>query len=229
MAHRGQLASHASSERFWAWTERKRETNVIVDLGLRLHTRDQEAAGTVAGSAVAFRLFLFFVPTLLVIVALAGFLTAHVTSRDVSSAAGVSGVVASQIDAAMRQPAATRWTALLVGLIGMATSGWSLARAMVLTSSLSWRTPDIRKATVRVTAIVVGIMLAVGVFASIANRIRIDRGPALAGASFIGVAAAYFVRVDDALAHAPPAPPTIPERSSPEPCWSVSPSPACRR
>jgi membrane protein len=193
MAHRGVLASHAWTERFWAWTERKRDTNVVVDLGLRLHTRDQEAAGTVAGSAVAFRLFLFFVPTLLVFVALAGFLAGHISSEDASSTVGVTGAIAKQIDTAMRQPASTRWTALLVGLVGMATSGWSLARAMVLTSSLSWRTPNIRKATVRVTAIVVGIMLAVAVFASIANRIRIDRGPALAGASFVGTVAAYFL------------------------------------
>src|SRR4051812_2222057 len=48
-----------------AWLERTRQRSLVLDLAMRLHERDEESAGTVAGSAVAFRLFLFFVPTLL--------------------------------------------------------------------------------------------------------------------------------------------------------------------
>src|SRR3954453_19956059 len=33
----------------------------LVDVGLRIYQRDREAAGTIVGSAVAMRLFLFFV------------------------------------------------------------------------------------------------------------------------------------------------------------------------
>ena len=46
----------------------------VVDLGLRIYQRDREAAGGVVGAAVAFRLFLFFVPLLLMVVGLAGLL-----------------------------------------------------------------------------------------------------------------------------------------------------------
>ena len=36
--------------------------HLLVDLGLRLYERDRESAGTLVGSALAFRLFLFFAP-----------------------------------------------------------------------------------------------------------------------------------------------------------------------
>lgn len=43
-----------------------------MDLALRWYERDREAAGTVVGSALAFRLFLFFIPLLLFVVGLTG-------------------------------------------------------------------------------------------------------------------------------------------------------------
>src|SRR4051812_30540274 len=47
------------------WLERARERSTLIDVAMLIRERDREAAGTVAGSAVAFRLFLFFVPMLL--------------------------------------------------------------------------------------------------------------------------------------------------------------------
>ena len=176
-----------------AWLERSRQRNVVVDVGMRLYERDQQAAGTVAGSAVAFRLFLFFVPTLLVVIALAGFAAAHLAPRDVNSAAGITGVVASQIETAFRQPSTTRWTALLFGLVGMFSSGRSLAKTLVLASALSWRAPARQKATLRITAMVVGVMVGVALVASLVNRLRRTAGLAVVGFSFIGAAAAYML------------------------------------
>ncbi|MGZ4786311.1 MAG: hypothetical protein ACXV5S_11620, partial [Acidimicrobiales bacterium] len=57
---------------------RRYESVPVVGLVSDLFRRDTEAAGSLVGSAVAFRLFLFFVPLLLVLVGVAGFLSGHV-------------------------------------------------------------------------------------------------------------------------------------------------------
>ncbi len=53
----------ALNERFQRY-----EDKPLVDLGLRIYRRDREITGTVVGSAIAFRMFLFFVPLLLFVV-----------------------------------------------------------------------------------------------------------------------------------------------------------------
>ena len=50
----------------------KYEKVPVVGVVLQLHQRDRETAGSVVGSAVAFRLFLFFAPFLLFAVGVAG-------------------------------------------------------------------------------------------------------------------------------------------------------------
>jgi membrane protein len=160
---------------------------------MRLHERDTEAAGTVAGSAVAFRLFLFFVPMMLVVVALAGFAASWVSADSVSRQSGVSGMLAGQIKAAFTQPTTTRWTALLTGLFGMFSAGRSLSKTLVLASELSWRTPHRQKAAMRVTGMLVGMLVGLMLLAAIVNRIRQRAGIAVAGVSLIGVAIVCMV------------------------------------
>jgi len=191
---RGRTAVSTRTDQVSAWFSRTRERNVVVDIGMRLRERDQEAAGTIAGSAVAFRLFLFFVPTMLVVVALAGFLAGHLSADSVSSNVGVSGVMAKQIESAFSQPSTTRWVALLTGLLGMFSAGRSLAKTLVLAGALSWRvSPGEQKATMRVTGIVIGVMVSVGLCAVLVNRVRQRFGIAMAGASFFGAMGAYFL------------------------------------
>ena len=67
-------------------------------------------------AAVAFRLFLFFVPLLLFLVGILGFFSSAVSERDVSDA-GLSGGIADQINTALSQPNSTRWIAVLVGTV----------------------------------------------------------------------------------------------------------------
>src|SRR4051794_24631059 len=63
----------------------------IVGLGVDLYQRDRESAGSMVGSAVAFRLFTFFVPLLLFLVGLAGFLSGHIDADEVNANSGISG------------------------------------------------------------------------------------------------------------------------------------------
>ena len=81
----------------------------LLDICLRIYQRDRDAAGAVVGSALAFRLFLFFVPLTLFVVGILGFLGRWFEPRDINEAAGLGGTVAAQISTAMSQPTSARW------------------------------------------------------------------------------------------------------------------------
>ena len=103
----------ALNERFQRY-----EDKPLVDLGLRIYQRDRDITGTVVGSAIAFRMFLFFVPLLLFVVGIAGFVSHLVDADDINEDAGLTGNLAAQIDTALSQPTQTRWVAVVVGLFG---------------------------------------------------------------------------------------------------------------
>jgi uncharacterized BrkB/YihY/UPF0761 family membrane protein len=164
----------------------------LVDLSLRFIDRDREAAGSVVGSAVAFRLFLFFVPLLLFIVGLAGFFANALTSSDVEDA-GVTGKLAEQINTALTQPNSTRWIAVITGFVGMLTTGRTLSKALAGASCLAWQLPVRAKASIKVIGGVLGLLVGMGVVIALVTRIRHHLGIAVTGLSMVAVLAIYTV------------------------------------
>lgn len=164
----------------------------LVDLALRIIERDRQAAGAVVGSAIAFRLFLFFVPLLLFVVGVAGFFASVVTERHVEDA-GITGTIATQIDSALNQASSTRWIAVATGLVGMMTTGRTLSKALTQASCLAWQLPVRAKASVRVVGGVIGVIVGMGILVAIVNRIRQELGIAVTGVSLLAVLVAYMV------------------------------------
>ena len=152
-----------------------------------------QITGTVVGSAIAFRLFLFFVPLLLFLVGVAGFVSHVVDADDVNEDAGLTGSLAAQIDTALSQPTQTRWVAVLVGLFGVATAGYSLSKVMVASSALGWQLPDRPKASPKVVGAFVGLIAGVGLVAMVINRIRAELGLGVASVSFLAAFVFYVV------------------------------------
>jgi uncharacterized BrkB/YihY/UPF0761 family membrane protein len=165
----------------------------LLDVGLRIYQRDRESAGSVVGSALAFRLFLFFVPLTLLVVGILGFVARWVEAADVNDVAGVGGSVAGYINTAMSQPSGTSWFATLAGLFGTVWAGRSLSKVMVSASCLAWRLPVTTKASVRVIGSVVGLVVGIALVAAVVNHIRRDFGLGAASLSFLAVAAIYGV------------------------------------
>jgi membrane protein len=172
---------------------RRYETMPLVDLGMRIYHRDRQISGTVVGSAIAFRLFLFFVPLLLFIVGIAGFASHVVDADDINEEAGLSGSLASQIDTALSQPTQTRWLAVLIGLFGIGTAGYSLSKVMVASSALGWQLPDRPKASPKVIGAFVGLIAGIGLVALVINRIRAELGLGVASVSFLAAFCVYVV------------------------------------
>lgn len=165
----------------------------LVDVSIRLYQRDRETAGAVVGSAIAFRLFLFFVPLTLFVVGLTGFISSFVDSQDISTQTGVTGSLSKQIEFALEQPNSTRWVAVSAGLVGMATTGRSLSKVLVAASCLAWRMPVKTKASPRVVGGIVGLIVGVSLVAAIVNRVRAQAGVGAAGVSFLGAFIVYVV------------------------------------
>ena len=97
----------ARAERVKDRFETLREQVTIVDVGARVYERDKEAGGTLLGSALALRLFLFFMPFVLLVVGLAGVLGGPTDGSATSESAGLSGTLREYVDDAFAQSGKT--------------------------------------------------------------------------------------------------------------------------
>ena len=164
----------------------------VVDVIAGTYKRDRESAGAVLGSAIAFRLFLFFVPLLLLVVGIAGFASGFVNARAASKTAGIYGSLGAQISDAFHQPGFTRWLALLFGLFGVLTAGRSLSRVLHVASAAAWRLPlSGSRASLRTVGVIAGLICGIAVIAILVNRVREALGLEVAGLTFVPALVIY--------------------------------------
>lgn len=165
----------------------------VVDVVLAAFRKDRRAAGSVMSSALAFRLFLFFLPLLLLTIGVAGFASEVVDARSVDRAAGVHGGVAKQVITAFHESGLTRWVAVLLGLWGVLVAGRSLSRVLYAASAAAWELPAGNQARLRAVGAVAGIVGTIGVIAIIIGRIRESFGIGPASASFLPALLIYAI------------------------------------
>ena len=164
----------------------------VVDVLAGTYRRDRESAGAVIGSAIAFRLFLFFVPLLLLVVGIAGFASDFVTASAASKTAGIYGRLGAEISDAFYQPGFTRWLAVLFGLFGVLTAGRSLSRVLHVASAAAWRLPlSGSRASLRTAGVVAGLICGIAVIAILVNRVRENLGLEVAGLTFVPALVIY--------------------------------------
>ena len=163
------------------------------DVVLGIFRRDRQAAGAVMSSALAFRLFLFFMPLLLLTIGVAGFASDIVDARSASQAAGISGGLAKQVNTAFHQSGLTRWVAVLLGLWGVLVAGRSLSRVLYAASAAAWGLPPGDRVRFRAVGAVAGLVCTIGVIAILIGRIRESFGLGPASASFLPALLIYAV------------------------------------
>ena len=163
----------------------------VVDVVLGTLRKDRQGAGWVLSSALAFRLFLFFLPLLLVTIGVAGFASEVVDARSANQAAGISGGLAKEVTAAFQQPGLTRWFAVLLGLFGVLVAGRSLSRVLYAASATAWGLPVGRRAPLRAVGAVAGLVATIGVIAILVNRVREAAGLGPATLSFVPALVIY--------------------------------------
>jgi uncharacterized BrkB/YihY/UPF0761 family membrane protein len=174
------------------WLEKYRGLPVV-DVVFGTFQRDRRVAGSVLGSALAFRLFLFFLPLLLLTIGVAGFASDVVDARSANQTAGISGGLAKQVSGAFHQPGLTRWVAVLLGLFGVLVAGRSLSRVLYAASAAAWGLPAGNRARLRAVGAIAGLVCTMGVIAILINRVRESLGIGLAGASFVPALLIYAI------------------------------------
>ena len=190
MRFAGATRGRAAAARRWL---AKYQGLPMVDVVLGTFRRDRRAAGSVMSSALGFRLFLFFLPLLLLTIGVAGFASDVVDARSVNRAAGISGGLAKQVSTAFHQSGLTRWVAVLLGVWGVLVAGRSLSRVLHAASAAAWGLPAGNPARLRAVGAVAGLVCAIGLIAIFIDRIRESFGLGLASVSFVPALLIYAI------------------------------------
>jgi uncharacterized BrkB/YihY/UPF0761 family membrane protein len=179
-----QATARSRTSEATAWAARLRERSSLVEAAFVIYERDRISAGSVLGSAIAFRLFLFFVPAIVFGVGLVGAVSGYVDPDTLTDSASLTGALADQVRAALSQSSTTAYLTLFTGLFLMVTAGRTLAKALVASSSLVWLTGGKVTAKAKVVAIIIGLISSLMLMALLLNKIRTELGLAVAGFSF---------------------------------------------
>lgn len=114
----------------------------VLDVLFRAGERDREAGGGVLAAALAFRVFLFFVPYVFVLVTVMGvFRWAGLDPSGLFPDQGVGRYLVESIAVSSSQGWLGWVISLLVGLVVLGWTAWAFLRAMNEASRFAWRLP----------------------------------------------------------------------------------------
>ena len=146
--------------------ETHRPDNVWVDAVFRTYERDTATGGVVLAGALAFRVFLFLVPYIFVIVV--GFGIASSASEldpgTLARKAGIAGLAASAINSTQDLSLFQRIVAIVVGLFAVFLASRSLLKVLRVVHALAWRVragkfKSLTKASAMLVAAVTGAVI----------------------------------------------------------------------
>jgi len=157
----------------------------VISWCVRLFEHDQSAHGSVLGSAIALRLFLFVVPANIALVGLFNVIQLGDAMQEQLQSSYATGEVAKSLDNL------SWWNYLwlfLSGTVLMLWAGRSLAKVLSASSGSAW-SKTARESKLKVTSIItLGLVLFLGVAASSAfGQIRDSSGPVIATAGALGI------------------------------------------
>jgi uncharacterized BrkB/YihY/UPF0761 family membrane protein len=188
----------AATTRARDWFDVHRE-DTSVDLAVLLYERDRETFASVLGSAIAMRLFLFFVPVIVFCVGVVNLIAGSDRLGHLIHSANVTGSVAKQIESSLKSTGGKgSWALVFTGIFASIWAGRHLTRVLAACSAGAWRMGGMgAKATLRMAGMVTSLLFVAIVVSSLINRFREDSGIAAATGSLIlaGVvyALAWFV------------------------------------
>jgi uncharacterized BrkB/YihY/UPF0761 family membrane protein len=188
--------------------EASREHSATVDVLFGAMERDTATGGGVLAGAVAFRIFLFLVPFVFVLVTGLGVASdaASQSPEEVAHDLGISGLAARAVSSSANASIATRVTTLVVAAVALFLASRALFKVVFVVHALVWRVGPFRAANVNRAAlaligIVTGIVL-VGTVLGRARSISSLLGIAVMIAS-VAIPFAVWLLVSQHLPHVP--------------------------
>jgi uncharacterized BrkB/YihY/UPF0761 family membrane protein len=160
--------------------EGERSRRPLVDILFAVRDEDDRVAGRELAAAVAYRLFFLMLPLILVVVGGLGLAEASSTkvAADAVRESGASAAVSADIAKATQELSLFQHFVVLgIGLFGTYFAGLGLTKTFYRLNAAAWstRVPKIER-KLRVTAIVLGLLVALIVASNVWNQIRGDLG-----------------------------------------------------
>ena len=160
--------------------ESRRPSNRWIDAAFSTFERDVTSGGGVLAAALAFRLFIFMVPFVFVIITAFPFVgdASGQSPRETADQFGMAGLVADAIKNANDLSTWNRIWLLGAGLIALVLASRSLVRVLRITHGLAWhaRVPKLRRPTVAALVLIAAI-LGIVLFGAWTNKIQDQFGP----------------------------------------------------
>ena len=151
-AHESQARATRSVEDTRRRLEAARPRSPWIDVAFRSYEHDTSTGGAVIAGALAFRVFLFLVPYVFVVVVGVGY-AADAAEEDPGSLArdsGIGGLVAKAVSGAATLSGFERLTALVVGTIALFLGARSLVKVLRLSYGMVW---NVRPSKLKKTAV----------------------------------------------------------------------------
>jgi uncharacterized BrkB/YihY/UPF0761 family membrane protein len=163
-----------------------------VDVAFRVHEDDRAHGGSLLGGAIAFRVFLWLLPAVLLVVAGLGFESSNPNDANrVVRDFGLTSIAANTINDAAHQASHGRWFALILGVIFLYTTSVALVKALHVAHHLVWRTLSVKiDRKPRAVAELLGFAVAILAATSLASVIR-QHSPGLGLLAMLAVVVIY--------------------------------------
>jgi len=177
------------------WLAERRAISVPIDVSARIYERDRANFGSVLGSAVAFRLFLFMLSATVLGVGIGtSLIDLDLLDDQLGENVGLTGAVAVEVDQAFDGTQITAWVFIVSGLVGTLWTGRNLAKALSAASASAWQLGRrVGTATSRTVLAVIGLFAALLIVTAVLGSIRRSAGLAAATTSLVLVLVAYAV------------------------------------
>jgi uncharacterized BrkB/YihY/UPF0761 family membrane protein len=200
---RAQAAAQARFERLQA----ARTTNQMVDTGFHFYERDLGAGGGVLAGALAFRLFIFAVPYVFVVITVFGSAAEyrHESGQDAARSAGLTGLIAKAVADAQRTSDGTKVISIVVGVVAVVLAARTVVKTLRAVHALAWRVPLTRlKHSTRAAGVFILVIFLVSLLASLVGWVRSERPGIgiLLGVSMIVVWTGAWLVISWLLPHA---------------------------
>lgn len=155
--------------------ETRRPDNIWVDAVFRTYERDTATGGVVLAGALAFRVFLFLVPYIFVLVVGFGLASSasDLAPSTLARKAGIAGIAASAISSTKDLSLLQRVAAITVGLFAVFLAARSLLKVLRVVHALAWRVRAGKfKSLTRASGLLIGGVTGAVVIAVLVGKLR---------------------------------------------------------
>ena len=173
----GVTKAQARAQNAYERLEASRQTNHMIDAGFHIYERDLGAGGGVLAGALAFRLFLFAVPYVFVVITIFGSAAdlQNESGQSAARTAGLTGLIGKAVADAQRQTSNTKILSIVLGLFALFIAARAVVKTMRAVHALAWRVPLTRlRNSSRGAALLIAIIFGVSLVTTGISKVRSD-------------------------------------------------------